>query len=34
MVSEDGKGSWLDAYYYQSKEIPYYLALLICGQTH
>jgi len=33
MVSEDGRGSLLDACY-QSKEIPYYPALLICGQTH
>ena len=33
MVSEGGRGSLLDACY-QSKEIPYYPALLICGQTH
>jgi len=33
MVSEGGRGSLLDAYY-QFKEIPYYPALLICGQTH
>jgi len=33
MVSEDGRGSLLDACY-QPNEIPYYPALLICGQTH
>jgi len=33
MVSEGGRGSLLDAFYW-SKEIPYYPALLICGQTH
>jgi len=33
MVSEGGRGSLLDACC-QSKEIPYYPALLIGGQTH
>jgi len=33
MVSEGGRGSFLDACH-QSKDIPHYPALLICGQTH
>jgi len=33
MVIEGERGSLLDACY-QSKEMPYYPALLICGQTH
>jgi len=33
MVNEGGRSSLLDACY-QSKEIPYYPGLLICGQTH
>jgi len=33
MVSKGGKGSLLDACY-QSEAIPYYPALLICGQTY
>jgi len=33
MVSEGGRGSLLDVCY-QYKEVTYYPALLICGQTH